>query len=536
MARSVSPILLVLLIHHVSVSYAEPSVYAPFLHCLTNHTRPHVSPHISNIVFHNTNVSYTSVLQNYIRNARFNTSSTHKPSLIVTPLQYSHVQAAVICARSLHLQIKIRSGGHDYEGISYVSRHRPFIILDLFNLKNISVDIQNEVAIVQSGATMGELYYRIWEKSKVHAFPGGVCPTMGVGGHLSGGGYGNMLRMHGLSVDNVIDATIVDVNGRILNKDSMGEDLFWAIKGGGGGSFGVILSFTVKLVRVPETVTIFRVDRKLEENATDLVVGWQDVAPRIDNRLFMRLLLAPASSKAHKKQLTIKASVVTLFLGESDELVRLLEKEFPQIGLRKEDCNETSWIESVLWWANYDLGTKPEVLLDRLLNSANYGKRKSDYVLRPIPRKGLEGMWRKMIELGKIGLVFNPYGGKMNEIPSYATAFPHRAGNLYKIQYSVTWDEAGSELEKNLTTQSKLLYHYMTPFVSKNPRSAFLNYRDLDIGINSFGDKSMEEGEVYGRKYFNDNFERLVKVKSAVDPQNFFRNEQSIPVLPNKST
>ncbi|XP_028759383.1 berberine bridge enzyme-like 21 [Neltuma alba] len=519
--------LLPILLLHVSFSFADPSLYAPFLRCLTNHAPP--SDHISRIVFTNANVSYTSLLENYIRNARFNTSSTPKPSLIVTPLQESHVQAAVICARSAGIQIKIRSGGHDYEGVSYVSQ-KPFIILDLFNLRNISVDIQNEVAVIQSGATLGELYYRIWEKSKVHGFPGGVCPTMGVGGHLSGGGYGNMLRKYGLSVDNVIDATVVDVDGRILNKDSMG-DLFWAIKGGGGGSFGVILSYTAKLVQVPETVTIFRVEKTLEENATDLVVQWQDVAPRTDDRLFMRLLLAPATSKVNKNQLTIRASVVALFLGESNELLALLEKEFPRLGLKKENCNETSWIESVLWWANYDVGTKPEVLLDRELNTAKFGKRKSDYVETPISREGLEGIWKKMTELGKIGLVFNPYGGKMKEIASDATAFPHRAGNLFKIQYSVTWDEAGSAVEKNLTTQAKMLYDYMTPFVSKNPRRAFLNYRDLDIGSNT--ENSYKEGEVYGRKYFSDNFGRLVKIKTAVDPKNFFRNEQSIPVLPS---
>jgi len=147
----------------------------------------------------------------------------------------------------------------------------------------------------------------------------------------------------------------------------------------------------------------------------------------------------------------------------------------------------------------------------------------------------LEWLWKKMIEIGKTGLVFNPYGGKMSEIPASATPFPHRAGNLFKIQYSVNWEEEGAEADKNYTTQIRRLFSYMTPFVSKNPRSAYLNYRDLDIGTNHFGKNSLEEGEVYGVKYFNDNYGRLVKVKSAVDPDNFFRNEQSIPVHPSKA-
>ena len=68
-----------------------------------------------------------------------------------------------------------------------------------------------------------------------------------------------MMRKYGLSIDHISDAQIVDVKGRILNKESMGEDLFWAIRGGGGASFGVILSYTIKLVPVPEVVTVFQV-------------------------------------------------------------------------------------------------------------------------------------------------------------------------------------------------------------------------------------------------------------------------------------
>ncbi|BFG28274.1 hypothetical protein CerSpe_145480 [Prunus speciosa] len=71
----------------------------------------------------------------------------------------------------------------------------------------------------------------------------------------------------------------------------------------------------------------------------------------------------------------------------------------------------------------------------------------------------------------------------------------------------------------------------MTPFVSKNPREAFLNYRDIDIGANLHNQTEFDIARVYGSKFFKDNFDRLVRVKTVVDPQNFFRNEQSIPPL-----
>jgi hypothetical protein len=442
----------------------------------------------------------------------------------------------VICSKNIGIQLKIRSGGHDYEGVSYIS-DVPFVILDMFNLRSVTINLQDQTAWVESGATLGELYYSIWEKSKLHGFPAGVCPTVGVGGHLSGGGYGNMLRKQGLSVDHVIDARIVDVNGRILDKVSMGEDLFWAIRGGGGGSFGVILSYKINLISVPETVSVFRVERRLDdnENVTDIVYKWEQVAPSTDDNLFMRMLVQPVSSKVKKGEKTIRISILALFLGNGEELVSLLDKDFPELGLKKEDVMEMSWIDSVVWWANYDNGTSPNVLLDRNPDSANFLKRKSDYVQTPISKDGLEWLWKRMIELGKTGLVFNPYGGRMSEIASSATPFPHRAGNLFKIQYSMNWEEEGIEIEKNYTTQIRRLYSYMTPFVSKNPRSAFLNYRDLDIGTNNNDKNSYEDGEVYGVKYFNDNFDRLVKVKTAVDPHNFFWNEQSIPTLPSKA-
>ena len=514
----------------VSSYAASDSVYDTFVQCLSNHSAP--SHQASSIVYAQTNSSFTNVLRSYIRNERFNTSFTPKPLIIVTPLDESQVQAAIICSRDIDILLKIRSGGHDYDGLSYVS-DVPFFILDMFNLRSINVNITDETAWVQAGATLGELYYRIWEKSRVHGFPAGVCPTLGVGGHLSGGGYGNMLRKYGLSIDHIVDAQIINVNGSILDRKSMGEDLFWAIRGGGGASFGVILSYKVKLVRVPEIVTVFRVEKTLAQNATDLVYQWQHITDKIDNDLFMRLLLQPITVKSDKgSSKTVRVTFISLFLGDATRLISVMNKDFPELGLKKEDCKEMSWIESVLYWANFDNRTSVNDLLNRTLESVKFFKAKSDYMQKPMSKDGLEGLWKKMIELGKPGMVFNSYGGRMSEIPASETPFPHRAGNIFKIQYSVNWHEEGTEADKKYVNLIRELHSYMTPLVSKSPRGSYLNYRDIDIGISHNGKDSYQEGKVYGVKYFMNNFDRLVKVKTAVDPQNFFRYEQSIPPLP----
>lgn len=240
----------------LALSVARDSVTTDgrtFTGCLLRLSNP--SYPISSAIYFPSNSTYSSVLQSYIRNLRFNESNTPKPQLILTALHESHIQTAIVCAKYHGLQMRIRSGGHDFEGSSYVS-DVPFFILDMFNLRSINVSTEDETAWVEVGATVGEVYYRIAEKSNIHGFPTGTCPTVGVGGHFSGGGYGVMARKYGLSIDHIVDARLVDVNGQILDRASMGEDLFWAITGGGASSFGVVLAFKIKLVHVPPMVML----------------------------------------------------------------------------------------------------------------------------------------------------------------------------------------------------------------------------------------------------------------------------------------
>lgn len=98
------------------------------------------------------------------------------------------------------------------------------------------------------------------------------------------------------------------------------------------------------------------------------------------------------------------------------------------------------------------------------------------------------------------------------------------------IEYQTIWAEP-EESELHLDWLRRL-HGYMEPYVTKSPRAAYVNYRDLDIGRNNIvGETSYEQASVWGLRYFKNNFPRLVGVKTRVDPSNFFRNEQSIPPL-----
>ncbi|KAL0534736.1 hypothetical protein IC582_029029 [Cucumis melo] len=505
-----------------------------FVQCLFDYGSPNSNP-IANVIYTPSNSSYSSILNFSIQNLRFLNKNISKPLAIITPSHVSHIQAAVICSKSHGFQIRTRSGGHDFEGLSYISGV-PFVVVDLINLNSISIDVENQNAWVESGATLGELYYRIAEKSQTLAFPAGSCPTVGVGGHLSGGGYGWLIRKYGLAADHVIDAYLVDANGKVHNKESMGEDLFWAIRGGGGGCFGIVVAWKVKLVEVPARVTICEANRTLEEDRIlKLIHEWQYVAPKLDANLLLGISLTGGKvTEDEEGKINPIASFSLMFLGKAEEVLTILKPTFPQLSLTKEDCLEMSWIQSVLLMGWFQKGDPLEVLLNRTRLYSEISKIKSDYVKEHIPLVALKGMWERLkskdVELSQI--MFVPYGGKMSEVDDSETPFSHRSDYSYLVGYIAKWKNGSVEAEERHLNWIREIYDYMTPFVSKSPRAAYVNYRDLDIGTNNkYGRTSYKRARVWGLKYFGKNFDKLVYVKTKVDPSDFFRHQQSIPTL-----
>lgn len=199
-------IFVILLSFHGEALAAEN--HENFLKCLSLQSNT-----ISKVIYTQTNSSYSSVLKASIKNLIFSTPTNPKPVFVITPFHVSEIQAAVKCSKKNGLQIRVRSGGHDHEGLSSIS-DVPFIIIDLINFIEISVDVEEKTAWVESGATIGQLNYRIAEKSQnLLTFPVGTCPGVGVGGHFSGGGYGVLLRKYGMAADHIVDAHMVDVKG-----------------------------------------------------------------------------------------------------------------------------------------------------------------------------------------------------------------------------------------------------------------------------------------------------------------------------------
>lgn len=498
--------------------HAAPDPGAGLISCLHDRGLKNITTMSSS----STSDQYNVLLNFSLQNLRFAEPGVRKPYVIVIPESKEHVKNSVVCCVKNGWEIRVRSGGHSYEGFSYTS-DIPFVLIDLMKFDKVHVDTKSMTAWVEAGATLGQVYSGIANNTNDHGFPAGICPTVGSGGHFAGGGLSFLSRKYGVSADNVIDALLVNASGKIMNKEEMGDDVFWALRGGGGGSWGVVIAWKIKLVSVPSILTAFQVSRTGRDVVTDTIYRWQYVWPFAEEDLFMRVQFFGINVEGGTKK-DMNASFQGMYLGRKEQFLKIVNTIFPELKMADDECSEMSWIESTSF-----IGGTANVseLTDRYYSNKVHFKIKSDMARTPLPKSALQGLWDIMEEEVSAYAIFSPLGGIMKRIPSSALPFPHRAGNIFDIQYKAVWHQ-NSDDEHYLNWMRKL-YAYMAPYVSSSPRSAYVNYLDIDLGSAVNGTSTVKQAEAWGKKYFHHNFDRLVKAKTQVDPHNFFRNSQSIP-------
>ncbi|TVU03905.1 hypothetical protein EJB05_48061, partial [Eragrostis curvula] len=217
-----------------------------------------------------------------------------------------------------------------------------------------------------------------------------------------------------------------------------------------------------------------------------------EVAPAFPEDLFLRVLVQQQN-----------ADFQALYLGTCDAVLPVMNASFPELGMNRTHGREMSWIESVPYFYLGN-GSTVEDILNRTTHSGSGNKATSDYVHEPIP----SSMWAEIFGTW----LARPDAGLM------------------------IMDPRRSVSDGNGTAQTEWirdLYAFMALHVSSDPRGAYFNYRDLDLGENVVVDNvsSYEAGKVWGEKYFKGNYQRLAVAKGQIDPEDYFRNEQSVPPL-----
>jgi len=194
--------------------------------------------------------------------------------------------------RSNNLPFAVRCGGHSYEGFS----QSPSVIVDMRLMNAIAVNPKTNTATVGAGTSLGSLYRTI--AAHRLAFTGGSCPTVGISGHLLGGGYGYLARPYGLACDSLLSVALVNPDGQQVHADAhQNTDLYWACRGGGGGSFGIATTFTVRLKKVTNVIVFRVVWLGLSTKAAKGVMkAWQNWAPRAPRTIDSNLVVAKGAN------------------------------------------------------------------------------------------------------------------------------------------------------------------------------------------------------------------------------------------------
>jgi len=174
----------------------------------------------------------------------FNTRFSIFPRAILFACCARDVADAIVWARRHGVPIRARSGGHSYEAYSLVDDG---LVIDVTQLDRVRVRHHDRIATVGAGAALLDVYQAMWDQAQV-AFPGGSCSTVGVAGLTLGGGFGLLSRQLGLTCDALLEGEMVTADGEIVRaSDRENRDLFWALRGGGGGNFGIVTELVFRV-------------------------------------------------------------------------------------------------------------------------------------------------------------------------------------------------------------------------------------------------------------------------------------------------
>jgi hypothetical protein len=396
--------------------------------------------------------------------------------------------------RSNSLSFAVRCGGHSYEGFSQSSD----VVLDLRGMPSITVDTSAGLVTVGAGVSLYDVYQEVAHHG--YAFAAGSCPTVGIAGHVLGGGYGLLARSHGLTCDNLQQATMINAQGTTLQATATSEaDLFWACRGGGGGSFGIATQFVLSIFPLGN-VLVFGISWLLSQSkAARVFSAWQSWAPNAPNSITSIMKVGPGGNGL------ISMRCIGQSIGSKSELrtqlAGLASVETPSSPLK---IQTFSFLEAVKHFAgplNYE---------------SVYMKAKSDYVLNPLPPPATAAMLGAVaaIPVGGIALLCDAYGGAISDVAAADTAFPRRGGTQYCIQYFSSWQHA-ADTASHLGNVSNV-YAAMRPYL---PSAAYVNYCDLDL-------------QNWADAYWGPNLPRLSAIKKAYDGNNLFHQQQSVPVAP----
>jgi FAD/FMN-containing dehydrogenase len=416
-----------------------------------------------------------------------------RPGLIARCVDVADVIHSVNFAREHNLTLAIRGGGHNGGGLGTCDDG---LVIDLSLMNHVHVDPVAKTARAAGGAKWGDVDHA------THVFglaaPSGIISSTGVGGLTLGGGLGHLSRKLGLSIDNLLEVEIVLADGRFVKANAQEhEDLFWAVRGG-GGNFGVVTSFLFKLHPIStvyagpmlweldQTTEIMRYYRDFIVNAPEALNGW-----------FAFLTVPPAAPFPEHLHLKKMCAIVWCYAGEAEDGAALLQpiRDFAPPALDFVGPLPYPALQSM-----FD-GLYPPGL--QWYWRADFVNELSDAAI------ALHAKYGAQLPSMHSSMHLYPIDGAVHRVDEQSTAFSYRGANWSQVIVGVDPDPANNEQLIKWTKDYWLALH------PHSAGGAYVNFM-------------MEEGQDRIKATYRDNYPRLAEIKRKYDPTNLFHVNQNI--------
>jgi FAD/FMN-containing dehydrogenase len=406
-----------------------------------------------------------------------------RPALIAKCNGVEDVVAAVNFGREHNLLTAVRCGGHSMSGKSMCDGG---LVIDLAAMNDVQIDVRNRVAMVEGGALLGNLDRK--------ALPLGLGTTAGVvshtgaGGLILGGGMGRLQRKFGLAIDNNIGAEVVTADGKVLRASANeNPDLYWGVRGG-GGNFGVATKLYMRLYPMDQTVLnfFFAFPGPAVKDALKLYFDFALDAPED------MFTLAGASIDPEGKK---SAYISGNFYGAASDIESLLEP-FRKLG--------TAVVDRIYPMSYVDVQRS----IDDGINEPGLRRYAKGGFLRDIKPDLINTMIDGMEPLPsrRLGIGLLPMDGAPARVGNTDTVWAHRDA-LFNIDSTSSWTDSNAEIDAQNIASNRAYWKQIEPMLGGG------------FYVNSLMDE--DQGQINSN--YRQNHARLVEVKNAYDPTNFFR-------------
>lgn len=424
--------------------------------------------------------------------ARFNYNKRFNifPHMVIAPRTKKEIAFIFKMMKKHHLRFSIRSGGHCLEPGSLSQGY----IIDLRNFNAIKPNVKRKEVYIGAGCRLGTVIETLGKLD--FAIPTGTCTSVGTTGLALGGGIGVLVRPFGLTCDSIKSITLLNAHGKVIEVNSKNHpDLFWALRGAGNGSYGIVLGFTFKMYHIP-TVSTFNLSWKWNSHLVSRVIKtWQKWIQTLPNNISTHIELKYLNHK-----LSIEVTGLKIGKESFTEWKKAFKSLHPKVTIIKQ-----SYLDSTKQWA--DRAPFP------------FLKGKSTILMKPLSNQPIQKTVEFFEDLKKEDKNYyalfeiEAFGGKVAE--GHTAFFPRKAlAWWYQVMY---WDNPN--LAKPALHKLRKFHKDIAPYVS---RYVYANIVDYDL-------KSR-----YLDAYYGNHVDRLIRIKNKYDPENFFHWKQSIPLKQDK--